>query len=244
MNHCRQAEWSSSGTVLGSETLVLTPATVQPNAIVECAVTVQDGFGASSTENAMVTVGNSAPTISDITITPDPANNDSTLTCAIVTSDADGGTPTESFAWSNASTGVSLGSGATLTLSSALASRTDEIQCTGTSTDSTGEQATATASLILTNRVPVAPTVSVSPDPASNIDPIVCTSVGAQDPDGDTITKALAGALMAPLSRKPAIPSLTQRPQAMSSPALSPSQMVCSLQRSQHRSQSQLFASC
>ena len=126
-------EWSSSGTVLGSgDTLVLTPATVQPNAIVECAVTVQDGFGASSTESAMVTVGNSAPTISDITITPDPANNDSTLTCAIVTSDADGGTPTESFAWSNASTGVSLGSGATLTLSSALASRTDEIQCTGT----------------------------------------------------------------------------------------------------------------
>ena len=86
--------------------------------------------------------------------------------------------------------------------------------------------------------MPVAPTVSVSPDPASNIDPIVCTSVGAQDPDGDTITESFSWSINGTTVTETSDTLWTQRPQAMSSPALSPSQMVCSLQRSQHRSQS------
>lgn len=187
--------WTAGGVSLGdTASITLTPATVSPGAVVSCTMTVTDSFGASASGSATVTIDNTGPSISGLSISPDPSFNDSTLTCAVTASDADGETLLESFSWDNLTTGLSLGTGASITLSSADASRNDSIQCTATVADPTGAQDSASTSLTLSNRAPNAPQISISPDPASSIDQLTCT-VNSSDPDGDAVTISYAWAV-------------------------------------------------
>ena len=117
-------------------------------------------------ESASITVGGFAPVISSISIAPDPAYNDSGLTCSVVATDADNQSLTESYTWTNLNTGGTIGSSATLSLSSLNSSPNDVLLCEVTVSDTSGETA-STSSQILENRAPDTPVVSLSPDPAT-----------------------------------------------------------------------------
>ena len=81
-------------------------------------------------------VVNSEPVLSGLSISPsDPSSSDQ-LTCAYVSSDADGETLTETITWTNVTTGVLLGTGASVQLSSNTAVDGDVVQCLVESSDS------------------------------------------------------------------------------------------------------------
>ena len=79
---------------------------------------------------------------------------------------------------------------------------------------------TATATLTLTNRAPETPTLSLSPDPANNLDDLTCTAGNFTDLDGDNVTESYAWTLngVALLKRAPCF--RWQNLQAIPLPAL------------------------
>ena len=174
--------------MLGSGgSLVLDPTLAQPGDSIQCTATVSDAYGASDSTAVSVMVENTAPVSAGVSLTPLIAYNDSTLSCAVSASDADSQALTESWSWSNLSSGAVLGSGANLTLDSALASPGDEIACTVVVSD--GDLSVSdSSSVTLDNRPPNQPVVAISPDPATSLNILQCLLNSAIDPDGDVVT--------------------------------------------------------
>jgi hypothetical protein len=133
---------------------------------------------------------NAPPVVSGVSITPDPAYNDDTLTCSATVSDSDGSTPTTTMAWIHGTTGVTLGTSATLDLTTISAASTDVIDCEVTATDALGSSAVGTASITLSNRDPVLAVV-LTPTTASAADTLTCTAT-ASDEDGDALITTFA----------------------------------------------------
>ena len=98
-------QWETgTGTVLGTGTTIdLSQTSVMPTDVVSCVVSSTDTSNATGTGQASVTVANRDPVLSQTTIAPSPAYNDSTLTCSSVASDLDGQTVTLSYAWQDSS---------------------------------------------------------------------------------------------------------------------------------------------
>lgn len=148
-------------------------------------VTVTDTDGLFTVRSLDLVV-NAPPSVSGVGITPDPATNDDTLTCAATVTDTDGSTPTTTFAWTNTTTGAALGSGSTLDLTAVAAASTDTITCDVTATDALGATASGSDSITLDNRAP-AVTAAITPTAASAADTLTCTGT-ASDADGDALT--------------------------------------------------------
>ena len=157
-----------------------------PGALITCTARASDVDGGSASDSASVTVANTDPAFTSVSITPAAPDADDTVTCAASAMDADGGTPTMAYAWDNATTGASLGSGASLDLSTASVSSGDSVRCIATATDSDGASATATDSVTLANRAPSV-LVSLSPSTARTDDTLTAIAT-ASDPDGDSLT--------------------------------------------------------
>ncbi|MFH1466209.1 MAG: hypothetical protein ABIO70_17625 [Pseudomonadota bacterium] len=183
---------ATTSTSLGSgTTLTLTPSTCSPGDSIACTVTASDGHGGSGTGSASVTVQNTAPVITAVSISPSTGiTTASTLTCSATASDADGGSPTLSYAWRNGST--SLGTGASLTLTTATATTGDTITCTATATDADGGTGSDAASVRVEGAAPSITSVTISPDPAFAGDLLTCAYAGFSDPDGDPDHSTLA----------------------------------------------------
>ncbi len=152
-------------------------------------VTVTDTDGLFTVRTIDLTV-NAPPVVSGVTITPDPADNDDTLTCAATVSDSDGSTPTTTWAWTNTTTGTALGAGSTLDLSATAAASTDVITCDVTATDALGSSASGSASITLDNRAPTL-SLSLSPSSPTAADTLTCAATAADD-DGDLLTTTFA----------------------------------------------------
>jgi hypothetical protein len=178
--------WSSGAT---GATYTL-GASDDPGDVVTCTATAADADGGSATGSASATVQNTGPVLGAVTITPGTATNSDTVTCTASATDADGGAPTLSFAWTHAATGASLGSGASLALTSALAASLDTVTCTATALDADGGVTAGTASITLSNRAPTA-TASISPAAPSRTSTLTCAGAGS-DADGDATTASFA----------------------------------------------------
>lgn len=178
--------WSGGGT--GSTYTVL--ASDDPGDVITCTVTATDTDGGSASGSATATVSNTDPVVDSVTISPATATNDDTLTCSGTASDTDGGTPTLSYAWSNLTTGGSLGAGATLDLSIVSVFSGDTVQCTATATDTDGGSGTGAATLTVDNRDPTL-SVTLTPATASSGDTLTCAATPA-DADGDSLTTTFA----------------------------------------------------
>lgn len=165
-------------------------ASDDPGDALTCTATVDDGDGGTDSGSALAIVQNSAPTVASVSISPNPANNDDTLTCAGVATDPDGDTPTLAYAWTDATTGTTLGSAATLDLAAVGVASTDTLTCTVTASDPSGDTDTDAASITIDNRDP---TVGVGLTPASPTasDTLTCTA-SVSDDDGDTTSASFA----------------------------------------------------
>ncbi len=155
---------------------------------VTCTVTPHDGTDEGTAVSDSVTIANSAPVLTEATLSPDPAYGGDTLTCTPgTTTDADDDTVSYDFAWtvSGSSTGET-GS----TLSSSFFVRDETVVCQVTPSDGTDEgEAVDSDTLTISNTVPVVSDVSVSPEPAVTADTLTCSySYADADGDGDSST--------------------------------------------------------
>ena len=104
-----------------------------------------------------------------------------------IAEDSDGTLPTLTYSWDNLSTGATIGSASSVTLSTTITSPTDVIACTITATDADGETETSTASVSLENSAPVINSVSITPDPANSSEQVSC-QVSWDDADDEVLT--------------------------------------------------------
>lgn len=147
-------------------------------------VTVIDSAGDSGKDQALIEVlpANEAPAIAAVTVLPNPATVNDTLTCTYSGfSDSDGDADSSRFEWTV--NGVDT-PGDAATLSGAF-SAGDSVRCTVTPNDGTvdGEPRFDETSVI--NSPPRIATASILPDPAVAGDSLSCAYEGFEDDDGD-----------------------------------------------------------
>lgn len=173
-----------TGSVLG-----LDPGQVNVSDMITCTYSVTDDFGATVSQTSSVTLQNTEPYISDVSITPETPINSDTLSCSVVAEDPDLDSLSEVFSWYNDTTGVSLGSGSTLVLDPSLAVAGDDIRCVVDVTDAHGGS-DSLASLVTVISTAPQFTQEAMITPNSNVrisDTLTCSGV-AVDFDGSTPT--------------------------------------------------------
>jgi hypothetical protein len=125
--------------------------------------------------------------MSSVTISPSTGVKvDSTISCAAVATDADGGTPSTTYVWKNG--GTTIGSGASITLSLATVTKGDTVVCVATVDDGDGGSDSGNDSVSVENSAPVVSSVTLSPDPGFEGSTMTCSATPSTDTDGDTIS--------------------------------------------------------
>ena len=152
-----------------------------------------DAQGATDSGTTSVTVTNTAPQISTISITPDPGHNDNTFTCSAAATDADGDSFSLTYQWTD-SAGSVLSSSSTFNAATSSLYPGDSLSCTAVATDTNGSQGTGSSSTIISNRAPNSPYVyitwnSLNSNPVQG-DQLNCNvSPSSQyDPDGTPVS--------------------------------------------------------
>ncbi len=171
--------WTVDGTEVGtSETL---SESFEKGDEVVCTVTPYDGNSEGTPLSDSVTVGNTAPAITGVTISPDPATIADTLTCsALDYEDEDGDSDQSEVVWMM--DGNTVGSDTTL---SGVFSGGDTVFCELTAYDGEDYGAMVSTSLRISNTVPTVSSVSITPNPATAEDELRCSWSDFVDPDLD-----------------------------------------------------------
>ncbi|MDP2313789.1 MAG: hypothetical protein Q8P41_12850 [Pseudomonadota bacterium] len=176
--------WTRDGAATAYTTDTVPADATTRGEVWEVRVTPNDGWGDGTPGFASVTIGNSAPVLANVTLSPDPAWEGSTLTCTPeVATDADGDAVAYSYAWtvdglSIASTDAALGD--------TWWAAGDTVACIVTPTDGTDAGAAVTSnSVTIDNSTPTIASVSISPSAAAADDTLTCTASGFADSDGD-----------------------------------------------------------
>jgi hypothetical protein len=177
--------WTVNGSSVASTATTLTGSDFDAGDSVVCVVTPNDGTedGAALSSSAL-TITNSTPTVSSISISPDPAYEASTLTCAVTAADADGDTLSTAYAWTVNGSAV----GTAVTLTGSDFDRGDSVVCTATVSDGSASASATSSTLTVSNTAPTAPTASLSPSGPYASDTLTCTASGSSDADGDSVT--------------------------------------------------------
>lgn len=193
--------WDVNGNVVGAgASYIITAEDTNINDVLRCTATGTDSQGETATSQTSVLIDNTPPVIEEITITPSPFYNDSTITCTAVVSDPDEA-PTYTVAWFASIPGggwITHGSTNPLELSSlgSLAPYPeDEIRCEVTAQDLQGETDFDSQTVSVGNRAPSIPSVAFSWTPSGGNNPgavetsdVTCIGGGSTDADGDTVT--------------------------------------------------------
>lgn len=171
---------SNTGTSLPSGTIVKHDAwTVR--------ATPNDGYVDGNFVEASVTIVNSIPVISSVSVTPTlPLGND-VLTCSVNATDGDNETLTEGYVWENLTTGQVVGNGPTLDLATQSLVGNDSIRCTVTVSDSDAATDSDSATVIVQNTPPQVSNVSITPQNPLNDQTVTCTAT-VVDPENDPVT--------------------------------------------------------
>ena len=176
--------WMVNGAAVAATATTLGSTFFNSGDSVYCLQTPNDGLtdGTAVPSNTVV-ITNTAPTVSAVSITPDPATAGDTLTCNYTFDDADGDADASTVAWTV--NGTAAGSGTTL--SSGFV-RGDTVSCEVTPNDGTDTGASDSASITISNSAPTISAVSISPDPSVTADDYTCTVASSTDIDGDSVS--------------------------------------------------------
>ncbi|MBW2254978.1 MAG: hypothetical protein JRI25_10325, partial [Deltaproteobacteria bacterium] len=177
--------WTVDGDpVGGNESSLYGTADFDRGEVVVCTVTPTDGEESGppfSSEG--LTIGNSLPATTAVTVTPNPANTNSFLTCNPAGTDPDGDEVAFDYAWTVE--GIAKGSNFN-TLSASHFAKGDDVICTATSKDAFGSgTALASAPLTIGNVAPSIASVAITPEVAPSDGPVTCVPSGWFDDDGD-----------------------------------------------------------
>ena len=150
-------------------------------------VTPNDGHTDGAYSEASITVMNTDPTISSVTITSSDSPNtyiSSVLTCSATASDVDE-TVTAAYSWD---VNGSIYSGASLDLSTVALSPNDSVICTASVADSHGGAASSTASVAVDNQAPSVSSVTITPNTGVSSDTELTCSGVVTDPEEANLT--------------------------------------------------------
>lgn len=179
-------EWSVNGTVQSETSNTFTGPFVY-NEEITCTVTASDVDGLNATGNASTTVMNSVPVFdAAASITPSTVYTISALSCSGTATDADGNTPTLTYLWENTTTGTTLGTADSITLTPSDASKDDNIRCTITATDGIDTE-TSVANATVMNATPTVDSLSLTPTTVYTNTDIQAVATGS-DVEGSTLT--------------------------------------------------------
>lgn len=177
--------WTVDGKLAGTGT-TLDSTSFAKGEVITVAVTPNDGDadGATVTSGA-VTVVNTAPVMSSVTLSPASVRTNDTITASPVATDADGDTITFSYAWSVNSKPVGA-TGATLD-GGTYFDKGDEVDVlvTPNDGDDDGSPLRSSATTIL-NTAPSISSVAVSPAKPTTETALGCTPSGWSDDDSDS----------------------------------------------------------
>ncbi len=160
---------------------------------VRCRITPDDGTDSGTpVTSSTVTIENTAPVVSGVTIEPDMATKADTLTCThSPPSDIDGDAVTVVYAWTVNGALVVGETGATL--DPGYFSKGNEVQCTATPTDGTDAGTPVTSGvLVILNSPPTIGAVALTPAEAYETSVLSCDVSGVADVDGDDVTLTIA----------------------------------------------------
>lgn len=176
-------DWRLNGVSMGQSTALLPSSVTTKNDLWTLRVTPNDGYINGQYTEETILIGNTAPFISSVSISPTNASTQDTLTCTQSSMDADGDSISESFAWT---INGNLASSNSNTLSGPFVTG-DSIVCTATVADGTDATTLASPPLTISNGVPTITDLTLSPmAPATN--DLLEATVQATDPDGDSLT--------------------------------------------------------
>jgi hypothetical protein len=174
--------WTINGSAAGDATDLLGNHLTTRGDVVQVEVTPFDGIDTGATVlGGPVTIGNSAPTLGSVSITPNPALTGDALSCSWSGFlDADGDSDASTVEWFI--DGTSAGTSTEL---SAGFSGGDTVTCVVTPHDGSDAGATVSATVVIDNTAPAVTSVTISPDPARTTDALSCSWSGFTDADGD-----------------------------------------------------------
>ena len=182
--------WMIDGTSYPNPTVDLSTLSLLPGASISCIVSVTDSQGAFRTETTSQTIDNRSPSVSGVSIVPNVnVRSDSLLTCSYSASDADQASLIPSILWQV--NGATIGNSATLQLTNNLVSPNDSLECVVSLTDNLGENAYASAQVLIQNSNPIINSLSLSPVAPDTEDVVVC-SASVSDVDGGSPISSFA----------------------------------------------------
>ena len=168
-------DWTVDGAAAGITADTVPASATTRGEVWEVTVTPFDGLGSGASATASVTIENTPPTVdSTPSLGPDPAYEGDTLTCTLgSTSDSDGDTVSDSYAWYVNGAAVAATSS---TLGSTFFDSGDAVYCEQTPYDGY-DYGTAVSSNVVTisNTAPSVSDVAISPDPATAGDSLTCS---------------------------------------------------------------------
>lgn len=182
--------WIVDGTTLPETTDFLDGTWFDRGDDVQCGLTATDGFDvAAEGLSNVVTIGNSAPEIGSVSITPTPADTTSVLTCAAAgLADADGDPVVVTLTWTV--DGVAVGTGPQL---QGAFAEGDTVVCTAVPSDGLVDGLpVASDTLVVGNAPPTVADATITPGDPGVEDTLTCTASGAMDPDGEPVTIEVA----------------------------------------------------
>ena len=180
-------EWLLGGAVQSAHTTSQLPASATAKGEQwSVRVTPNDGISDGAVGSASITIQNTAPTLSGLSITPAGTTyNDDVLTCAATVTDPDE-SPAPSYEWSIA--GNVVGSAAQLDLAAAGAMPDDVLTCTVSVVDSDGASASDSLTRSISNRAPMLSGTVISPATAVTTSTALTCSSSVADDDGEALT--------------------------------------------------------
>jgi uncharacterized protein (TIGR02145 family) len=177
-------EWTVGSTVVGTGAN-LAPNTVTKGDTVVCTVSANDGEEDGNSAYDSITVLNSVPVVSAVSIDPSSPTVSDPLTCSYTFEDGDNDADASSVTWTVGSSTV--GTGTILAAGSAV--KGDTVVCSVEADDAEDIGNTVTASTTIQNSIPTTPVVSISPTDPSATDDLICSiDTASTDADTDTIT--------------------------------------------------------
>lgn len=176
--------WVVAGSSLAYNSTTLTSSHFGTGDSVYCTITPSDGSASGTTvASNTVTIGNSSPSVTSVSLTPTSATELTTFTCSATGADADGDPVTLSYAWEV--TGVNIGALGT-TLTGTWFNKNDTVTCVVTASDgSSTSAATRSSTVTVSNSAPSASSVSISPSAPYSSNDLTATAAGWADVDGD-----------------------------------------------------------
>ncbi len=182
--------WNLNGQSYTGNTVNLSNFSLSGGDSISCTATADDGTAAPVTQSASATIENRAPVISLINVFPTTLYSNSTASCTVQSTDADGDSLNTVLTWY--ASGQVIGTGSSLTLTG-LVYPTDTLTCEATVDDGMDSAIDTSTPITIQNTAPTPPSVTVSSSngggsPAAESDDLYCTiAMSSNDIDGDEV---------------------------------------------------------